>query len=280
MATFCFYHRADLDGRCSGAIVKHVNGDAKMMPMDYNDPFPWEQIDPNDTVYMVDVSMPPGDMARLAKASTFIWIDHHQTAIAAIDKGIDGLRRVGAAGCELTWEYLYGDKDVPRGVKLLGRYDVWDHTDQKLWDEQIMPFQMGVKAQNTSPDNQAFWSKLFESSDEFIEKVMTVGGGVHSFQKESHKVAGERTIFEGTFAGHKAVFSNNVGGSSDAFAGFFDPKKHAIMVGFYMNNQRKWIVSLRSTSNLDVSALAKARGGGGHQQAAGFTANDLSFIDS
>ncbi len=37
----------------------------------------------------------------------------------------------------------------------------------------------------------------------------------------------------------------------------------------------RWRVSMRSKSGVSVGALARARGGGGHELAAGFTAPDL-----
>ena len=36
----CFYHSADLDGQCSGAIVKLARPDCELVGIDYGDPFP------------------------------------------------------------------------------------------------------------------------------------------------------------------------------------------------------------------------------------------------
>ena len=78
----CFFHSADLDGHCSGAIIKYKHPDCVMYPMDYGDKFPWHHINPDDIVYMVDFSLPIDDMNKLSDklGFNFIWIDHHETA--------------------------------------------------------------------------------------------------------------------------------------------------------------------------------------------------------
>jgi len=55
----CFYHSADLDGHCSGAIVKLRHPNCEMWPIDYGDEFPWDKIRWNETIYMVDFSLEP-----------------------------------------------------------------------------------------------------------------------------------------------------------------------------------------------------------------------------
>src|SRR5512137_3219488 len=112
----CFYHKIDPDGKCSGAIVKMAHPDVQLVGYNYGDKFPWESIAPGEPVFMVDVSMSPGDMDKLNEVADLVWIDHHLSAINAVNPDIKGLRRVGTAGCELTWEFLQGSEDVPLAV--------------------------------------------------------------------------------------------------------------------------------------------------------------------
>ena len=52
----CFYHGSDLDGKCSGAIVRSVYGeDCEYIPYYYGD-FPFESIEKNEPVILVDCS--------------------------------------------------------------------------------------------------------------------------------------------------------------------------------------------------------------------------------
>lgn len=39
MKPICFYHKADLDGVCSGAIVKHFVPDVELYGFDYGEEF-------------------------------------------------------------------------------------------------------------------------------------------------------------------------------------------------------------------------------------------------
>jgi len=105
----CFYHRGDLDGHCSGAIVRHRFPECRMVGIDYEDAFPWEKIESGERVVMVDFSLPMDLMEAIKEAYPFTWIDHHKTAIdKAREAGFEtaGLLMVGKAGCELTWEYF------------------------------------------------------------------------------------------------------------------------------------------------------------------------------
>lgn len=135
MRPICFYHKADLDGVCSAAIVKHFVPDCELYGMEYGDEFPWSKvlfdvnglapaeagriIDPlpKRAVYMVDFSLPPADMKRLSDLSNLVWVDHHQRTIAeckdVLPANTPGLRIVGKAACELVWAYFEPNKCTP-----------------------------------------------------------------------------------------------------------------------------------------------------------------------
>lgn len=156
----CFYHRADFDGVCSAAIVKKFVPGCELYGIDYGDPFPWDKVMdgpqvsaaeleagsglPRRQVYMVDFSLPPDEMKRLAEVSDLTWIDHHKSALDS-NMGLEvlGYQTSALAGCELTWlwftrgeseKYLVRGMDptaeqvsrLPEAVRLLGRYDVFD----------------------------------------------------------------------------------------------------------------------------------------------------------
>ena len=46
----CFYHSKDLDGWCSGAIVKKAHPDCVMIGIDYGDSFPWGEVSKDDII--------------------------------------------------------------------------------------------------------------------------------------------------------------------------------------------------------------------------------------
>lgn len=198
MAIHCFYHGIDLDGHCSGAIVKYRFSTAVMHPINYGDDFPWDEIKGDDEVYMVDFCLQLfEDMERLMQKCNLIWIDHHSSAIQSyvtrkpIHRSnccarIDSTK----AACELTWEYLFSDKPVPLAVKLLGLYDSWTFKGHEL-EDRVLPFQMRMRMEeldpkdwnlvgsiHSTPEAERTWKYLFqpsESSDEFIDQLVAEG---------------------------------------------------------------------------------------------------------
>jgi len=177
--TYVFYHSADLDGLCSGAIAKHFIPHAIMMPINYGDAFPWHILTHNDEVLMLDFSLSPAEMLRLANTvALFHWIDHHDTAIKSIepvfrDAGMMllGLRNneedpaKKRAACELAWEYMAPSKSpVPAAVTLLGAYDTWRYVGTE--DEQdVWAFQLRMRLEELNPvmweDCKDMWCSLF-----------------------------------------------------------------------------------------------------------------------
>src|ERR1700761_9115337 len=148
----CIYHNKDLDGYCSGAIVKKKYPNIKLIGYDYGQPFPWGEIKDDERVIMIDVSLPMPDMFKLSSASnSLVWIDHHISAINDFraysegggQHGIIAILENGIAACEGGWKYLFPDEEMPTAVKLLGKYDTWRNQDEHEWNHAIMPFQYG-----------------------------------------------------------------------------------------------------------------------------------------
>ncbi len=160
----CFYHRLDLDGHCSGAIVKMKYPECEMIGVDYHDELPVFGYGYNEEIYLVDFSFKPDVMKELSDRHILHWIDHHKGPIndaresGFLASGGQSLE-TGKAGCELTWEYLFPELATPVAVRLLGRYDVWDHKE-----DAVLPFQYGMRElEYTLPDSD-IWETLFGSN--------------------------------------------------------------------------------------------------------------------
>lgn len=280
----CFFHSSDLDGHCSGAVVKHRYPECEMIGVNYGQPFPWEDIASHEPVFMVDFCLQPfQDMNRLNNLCLLHWVDHHTTSI---DKAIEyqfaagggQLLSIGKAACELTWEYIYPQTKIPTAVYLLGRYDVWDHAD-----ERVLPFQYGMRLYaDTFPDNQALWRVLFDSEDRHFAQVMANGSLILQYERNQNAkfcsaYAFETWIHDPAKGDIRAICANRVFSNSKLFDSVYHSGRHDIMVSFGRRGG-KWVVSLYTThKNVDCGAIALAYGGGGHKQAAGFTCSELPF---
>lgn len=280
----CFYHSADLDGACAGAIVKMKHPECELLPINYGDPFPWESIEPQEVVYMVDFSLPLEEMHRLNGSCRLIWIDHHKSALlAAVEAQFiawEGQKTVsGRAGCELTWEFCYPATPVPLAVELLGRYDVWDQSDPQRWAEEILPFQYGMRNHpDTSPANQVLWAWVINKGFAAVAGVTLTGRTLLEYEGRQNAMYARTCAFDTEIDGLRAVAVNKGLCNALLFAEVYDPERHDVMCSFYQGKDRHWKVSLYAEKpEVDVSVLAKARGGGGHKGAAGFRCEVLPF---
>jgi oligoribonuclease NrnB/cAMP/cGMP phosphodiesterase (DHH superfamily) len=278
----CIYHSRDLDGYCSGAIVKKKYPDATLIGYDYGKPIPWEQIPLGEPIIMVDVSLPMVDMLVMAERSKrqFTWIDHHSSAIKDFNEFFienDGLitpvLEDGIAACEGTWKYLFPDLESPLTVELLGKYDTWRNQDAHEWEKYILPFQYGMR--RNIKDANSFPQHLLtnEVSPDDIVEILRFGNVILNYQKEQNTMA-MRGSFVIEFKGLRALACNGGGFSSQAFESVYDEELHDCMMPFKYDG-KKWQFSLYTTKDIDLSILAKEMGGGGHKKACGFQLTEL-----
>lgn len=276
----CIYHSADLDGHCSGAIIKYKYPDAVMHPLDHGDEIDMNWVCDFDTVFICDFVLSPfSKMVELNKKVSLIWIDHHKTAIDAMKEDGDvffGIQQNGIGACELTWKYLFPSEPVPRGVKLLAQYDVWDHSDL-----DTLPFQYGMKSiGDTHPikDNMYKWNNVFFNDHKLFEKTCNAGDAVIAYRDLLNKRICEVQAFETVIDGYKAIACNRGLESSQMFETVWDKEKYDLMISFYLSKDMQWCISLYTNKEgIDVSVIAKKYGGGGHVQAAGCSVLILPF---
>ena len=276
----CFYHSADLDGHCSGAIIKGKYPECEMIGVDYGKDFPWYSIEADEKVFMVDFSLQPfEEMATLVKVCPdLVWIDHHKSAIEEYKEWLNagnapilGIQRIGIGACALVWEYLCPETNLPTFIKLLGEYDVWNHSDPRT-----LSFQYGMRQfADTNPSNQEFWLSLFDVEE--VQRITEIGGVILAYIKTENGKYCDACSFKTELDGLKCIAVNKMLANSQLFDSVWNEKKYDAMLTFGFRNG-KWTISLYSTKdNVDVSAIAKSHGGGGHKGAAGFQCEKLPF---
>jgi len=286
-----------------------------MKPINYGKPFPFEEILANEQVWIVDYSIEPDEMRRLLEITQNVyWIDHHKTAIekySDFDIQIPGYRCDGVAGCVLTWEYMHWhsgrgsnpvilegmpdtpeiakDYPVPEMIKLVGDRDVW------AWKfgDTTKHFFAGAQMHDTSPSSEFWWRCMeHETKDlplpntgnrdarirgeKWWAQLLHDGETIERYKAQSDKGVNESIGYEVEFEGYRCFACNRARVSSDRFGGLDD--QYDILLPHY-HDGKQWTVSLYSKT-VDVSEIAKARGGGGHKGAAGFQCSSLPWIDS
>jgi oligoribonuclease NrnB/cAMP/cGMP phosphodiesterase (DHH superfamily) len=163
---------------------------------------------------------------------------------------------------ELTWDYLYGDEPRPWFLQHIRDRDLW------LWE---------------NPNSKAFSTALhdigfrFESLDNLLtadpQAIYDRGNMKLEYDEKIVRAlckAAELVEFEGfrVYALNTLVYISECGNSlcQDGAAQF------AFVFRYKVEND-EWWVSLRGTAEnkIDLSAIAKKYGGGGHPLASGFT---------
>lgn len=278
----CFFHRADLDGHCSGAIVRFRHPECEMIGIDYGDPFPWERLTEEEDIYLVDFSLQPwSEMERLHRVNNrVIWIDHHKTAIEQHAAGPplfhERVLDARKAACELTWEHLFPEVPIPRAVHLLGRYDIWEHHNVP----GSLEFQYGMRNMgDTSPDSKAtmsLWHNLF--FDQWVDWLIERGANVLYYERERNERIVKALSFECELDGLRCLAANVGLSNSLLFESIWDSSKYDAMLTFCWRGGA-WHISLYSDrEDVDCGAVCQARGGGGHKGAAGFQCKELPFL--
>ncbi len=276
----CFYH-GDADGICAGFWVSYYTNDNNpedFIKIDYGTDFPFDIIQKDEQVYIVDYSIMPDEMERLLSITeNVVWIDHHKTAIERyknFSREIKGIRYDGIAGCMLTWLYFneYNPEDennarlAPRFTQLIADYDVWKFE----YGEQSKYFQIAFNMMDFSPVDE----QMKELTISTVLNMIDTGRAIYDYKKSWSKKYCENLGFEREFHGHKAYIINLGMVNSDNFASV-DDGTYDLLIGFVYDGS-KWKYSLRSAT-VDVSEIAKLHGGGGHKGAAGFITDKLLF---
>lgn len=295
----CFYH-ADADGKCAGfwvhlSVVLHDDMPDRMpnnefIEINYGKPFPFDQIRPQEQVYIVDYSIEPDEMIRLlAITNDVTWIDHHKTAIekyADFPHEIRGVRFDGVAGCMLTYCYIHhmttrGDGDIkpfdmsmtedaPFFTKLIADWDVWKFA----YGDSTRYFHTAFEAYDFNPGSDAWnmfltgWEKEQIEDGGLIEQGKIMARFRDGWSETYCKSRGFETEIEG-----RKAFAMNLGNCNSEY--FKSVTGYDILMPFCFDGD-KWTVSLYSTT-IDVSEIAKKYGGGGHKGASGFQCSELPF---
>lgn len=283
----CIYHNADLDGKCSAAIVLRHFGEnnVELVGMNYRDEFPWEKIDGDTDVIMVDFSLQPFPrMLELEdRCANLVWIDHHKSAIDDYNgqsRRWETSLRTDQAACELVWDYYCTKQPMPQAVYYIGRYDIWQWRDKP----DILSFQYGLNSVENSPSG-AIWDSILAVGPEVTrvtDSLVHAGQHIVRYKTRQNAVYAQETAFPLTWKGLRFIASNVQLSNSAVFDAVFDPEKHDAMLTF---GYRKggWSIGLYSNPELcqergiHLGALAKEFGGGGHPGAAGFSCLSLPF---
>jgi oligoribonuclease NrnB/cAMP/cGMP phosphodiesterase (DHH superfamily) len=248
-----------MDGIAAASIVKMNHPGTEFLGCQYGEELPL--VKDYDIVFIVDFSFKKEAMETLIKEnSNVVWIDHHKTAMENnpdlwADMSIDGIRSLHKAGGELTWEWFHPTIKPPLPILLLGDRDMW-----KFKYDNTKPFYETTSMEFKKPDVNLL-------SDGIVTDFVNKGKILLKKKQRQVKAAyaqGSTVMFHG----HKTRIVNSINNSSDIGAYCYEYERFPIALIWSIRNG-KVVCGLRSNT-IDVGAIAKTYGGGGHKFASGF----------
>jgi oligoribonuclease NrnB/cAMP/cGMP phosphodiesterase (DHH superfamily) len=272
----CIYHARCLDG-FAAAYALGVNfgfDNVEFLAKDYGDPVP----DITDrVVYLVDFSFKPAELRPvLHTAAQVTIIDHHASAIedwehvyhANLIKIFDNTK----AGSVLTWEYF---NPFDNGRPVPGLYYVFQ--DYDLWQ-----FRFGETSRNVvagaygrghvlNQDFEGFGKMLRD--EESLELLTQEGKMIRQSQLVLiHGMLARNTTMI-KFMGYDVPLANIPHEFNSVAGEILYKRGHPFAITYddwHDKGYRKFSLRSNTVDGVDVKALAKMVGGGGHTHAAGF----------
>jgi oligoribonuclease NrnB/cAMP/cGMP phosphodiesterase (DHH superfamily) len=244
------------------------------------------QVSTGKDVIMVDYSLRTRELNdKLASvAKSFRILDHHKTAQAVLEGASYAIFDMKRSGAGLAWDYLFGkdsgetcevcDHNMPC-VRHSGHRPWWVNyaEDMDLWN-WVLPNSQEINAYlMVQPRTVEIWDDLTKRHD--VTSATEAGIGVRSYiEYYTRSVVAERQdgilLFEGR--NYKvSVLNIPYAGVSEAGSALVN-LGYEIGIAWFERGDGITQFSLRSLkgSDVDVSAIAKSYGGGGHASAAGF----------
>ena len=264
------YHGSCPDGWCAAFIAKKKYPNAELVPVSYGEPVDLARFG-GQHVLVVDFSWPRSvtEAIRVAAKSLTIY-DHHKTAqkeLEGLDYAVFDMNRSGAG---ITWDMLNGSLSRPWYVRYVEDRDLWNWklNSSREISGYLMALPMTIEA----------WDKLA-----FISPKQAVVAGEAIRLHIEHYVEGVvKNRVVSRFLNYTIALVNapylNISDVCEKLLDYAD-----IGAGWFQRTDGLIQFSLRSRGDLDVSAIAKDFGGGGHKNAAGFqlpTREGRELVDS
>lgn len=274
-------HNACPDGWAAAYIAKRKYPEAEILLLNHGiDPEPVLDQSTGKDVIMLDYSLRTRELNdRLnARTKSFRILDHHKTAQAALDGAPYATFDMTRSGAGLAWDYLFGKDSEEHKTRLKGLMRPWwvDYTeDQDLWN-WFLPASKEINAYlSVQPRTIDAWDRLDINVGRSDAQIGGVGVRLY-IEYYTRSVVAEAQEGVLPFGPHRykaAVLNIPYVGVSEAGNDLVRDGRYDVAVLWFERGDGMIQFSLRSNklgSNVDVSAIAKAHGGGGHHNAAGF----------
>lgn len=210
-----------------------------------------------------------------SKANSLVVIDHHKSAQADLE-GLDFcIFDMKKSGCGLFWDYLVESGRVTHDSK---PWMIRFIEDGDIWRFQYNDTKAVQLALRTIPMTFEAWDDFYNRGQ---EAAVNTGRSIQAYHDQLVdsvvKSSCEIDFFD---SGYKVPFVNCPMPQliSDVGAKLCQDKPFSVV--WRLSDKGQAVYSMRSTdSGVDVSTISTSRGGGGHRNAAGFSAPASTLIE-
>lgn len=260
-------------------LAGHLFAEVEYIPARYGNPPPVLASNPDqDILYILDFSFPRETLKWMCQGfAAVVLLDHHKTAEADLTHWEDQPTNLqiefdmSRSGAGITWDYFSKGtgKRRPEIIDYIEDRDLWRF--KKYCSKEVNAF---IAAHPLLLDAYTEIHNTLESQLYTCSQIGAYLLKAHDKNVQTCIKSSKRRIFvdgiEGLVCNCSPMFASDVGNILAVESGTFGAT-------FYQNSDGDFNVSLRSipSSPVDVSALAKAFGGGGHRNAAGFTVREI-----
>jgi uncharacterized protein len=263
------YHANCADGFASAWVAhRKLGDDADYVPVQYGE-------DPPDVagreVYVLDFSFKRSVLLEMARSfRRLVLLDHHKTAAEDLapfvqkpgqPRTVPGNWHVvfdmEKSGARLAWEYFFPREEAPWLVRFV--------EDRDLWRWRLDRSREVSAALASLPHDFAVWDRVAWAG---VGDMVGDGEAILRYQRQQVEsiCANAREV---ELDGHKVLAANTPCLISEVAGKLAEGRPFGAAWFVRSDGKRQW--SLRSRDGgVDVSEVARRRGGGGHRNAAGF----------
>lgn len=261
------YHAQCTDGfGAAWAAYKLLGESATYVAAIHGDPPP--DVD-GKHVAIVDYSYSRADLERMAQRSKgIVVLDHHRTAAAELEGLPYAHFDMHRSGAMMSWEWFHPGKAIPQLIAYVQDHDLWRHA--------LVCSRMIQAALQAIPQHFGAWdhfSSHLETEAGLLE-LASRGGAVVAHQKLAIERLAATAVRAVEYESRTPMWIVNATDHFSELGNYLaeNSREGVAAIWRFDHVRQELMVSLRAVerAGVDVSAIAKSYGGGGHKLAAGF----------
>lgn len=275
------FHYPCQDGLASAWITNHYhklqNKSIDLYPIQYGTPLDLSRLSGKKIIFC-DWAPTLDILEQVEQVVSEIKIlDHHKTAQQALQSKPYAVFDMTKSGAGLSWEYFFPNSPMPNFIQMIQDRDLWTW---KLPESRNLTSGLVMICDTVRSNEYDDFTGLFEvfdglfSNPDKFKFCLELGSIVNkSTLAKANSLAESHAKCVDIYQGHRVCVVNcptDLSSDVGNILSSMDTIDFAVLWKYNHPNQ-EYYVSLRSSNKVDVSAIAKSFGGGGHPNASGFS---------